>query len=428
VKVQVFDSSDAVVMEDASDADFCIDSEDPGAPSLIYPPTNGAVNNQSVVFRWHRASDNLSGIDYHTIQIAYDSMFSVLADTARRTDTTYARLLPADTSFYWRVRGTDRCGNVGLWSQKWKFEIDVQTPEVPTLLEPVAGEWFRLSTVQFHWTPVSFRGPVLSAVRYILQLDTIQSIRPLYTDTSAAVFDTFSFLPEHRYWWRVRAYDLAGNQGAFSAIQGFGIDMTGPLIPNLVYPPHLGGITTDTTSLIWHVSRDYTSGTELYHVQLAHDSSFTDTIVLPPGPALSDTTLLTNLPGMAGYYWRVRARDTAGNWCNWSLVRRFTYGVGVAEQPDMPPGMAHMECQPNPTGGRTTVSLALPSPTGASIAVYDAVGVKVGSLWNGRLPAGQHSYNWNAQTPSGRAVGPGVYFVRVTTGQWTGVTSVRVVR
>gem|GEM_PF-5776164 len=427
-KFQAMDSSGEIAFEDISDSNFTVDSQNPSAPSLVYPPSGGAINVTSVVSRWHRASDNLSGVASYTVQVAYDSAFGAMVDTARCADTTYTHDLPADTSFYWRVRATDRCGNVGMWSQTWKFEIDVQTPEVPSLLEPAAGQWFRSSTVQFHWSPVSFRAPTLSAVRYIIQLDTVQSIRPLYTDTTAVVYDTFSSLPEHRYWWRVRAYDLAGNQGAFSAIQGFGIDMTGPLIPTLVYPPHLGGISTDTTSLIWRASHDSTSGTELYHVQLAHDSSFADTIDLSPGPTLPDTSVVANLPSMTDYYWRARARDTAGNWCNWSLVRQFTCGVGVAESPNKLPRVAHMECQPNPSSGRTVVKLALPSPTAASVAVYDAVGVKVAALWNGRVPAGLHSFNWNARAPSGRALGPGVYYVRVSTGQWTRVTSVRVVR
>jgi hypothetical protein len=428
VKVQAYDSTDSLVFEDPSNTNFTIDSQNPLAPDLVFPPNGGAVNVQTVVFRWHRAPDNLAGIGYHTIQIAYDSMFGALVDTARRTDTTYARLLPADTSFYWRVRGTDRSGNVGPWSQKWKFEIDMQTPEVPTLLEPMVGQWLRSSTAQFHWTPVSFRAPVLSAVRYILQLDTIQSIRPLYTDTATAVYDTFGSLPEHRYWWRVRAYDLAGNQGTFSTIRGFGIDTTGPVIPNLIYPPHLGSIATDTTSLIWHASLDNLSGTEVYHVQLARDGSFADTIALPAGPTMPDTAVVASLPGMMNYYWHVRARDTAGNWCSWSPVRQFTYGVGVAEQPDRLPSVAHVECQPNPSGGQTMVRLALPSSTHASVVVYNAAGMKVGVLWNGRLPAGQHRFDWSAEAHAGRAVGPGVYYIRATAGQWTRVTSVRVVR
>jgi len=230
VKIQAVDTaSETVVFADPSDRSFTIDSQEPDEPALIFPPDAESVNLQSVPFCWHLTADNLSGIDYHTIQVAYDSAFVVMADTARSTDTSCSRVLPADTFYYWRVRATDRCGNVGPWSETWRFRLDAQVP--------VADE---------------------------------QAGRPLT--------------------------------------------------------------------------------------------------------------------------------------------------------------VANLECQPNPSSGRATVKLALPSPAVAAIAVYDAAGMKVGALWNGWLPAGRHGFNWDARTPAGRAVGPGVYYVRVTAAEWSQVVSVRVVR
>jgi hypothetical protein len=70
VRLQCVDSLGHVAFEDISDSSFTIDSQDPAAPALIYPPDDGAVNMQSVVFRWRRASDNLSGIDYYTMGVS----------------------------------------------------------------------------------------------------------------------------------------------------------------------------------------------------------------------------------------------------------------------------------------------------------------------------------------------------------------------
>jgi len=427
VKFQALDSTGSPVCEDASDANFTIGSQSPPAPALIYPPDSGAVNNQTVVFRWHRASD-VSGTAYYTIRIAYDSMFGALADTARLTDTTYARSLPGDTSYYWHVRATDSLGHVGPWSQTWKFEIDLQTPEPPTQLDPTDGQWFKSSTIQFHWTPVVFELRVCSPIRYVIGLDTIQSIRPMYADTTVSVYDTFSFLPEHRYWWHVRACDLAGNQGQFSPTWRFGIDMTGPLVPSPIYPPNYGGVQTDTVSLVWHKSVDAVSGTSLYHAQLARDSLFVDTIALPGGPTLQDTMGVANLPGTAAYFWRVRAQDTVGNWSNWSLVRKFTCTIGIAEQPSGLPGRARLGCVPNPSRGRTAITLALPSATSASVAVYDPAGARIAVMWNGPIPAGWHTLDWDSRTSSGRAVAPGVYFVRATAATLSLVVCLRVVQ
>jgi hypothetical protein len=416
VKVQVFDSTNTVVMEDASDANFTIDSESPAAPSLVYPPANGAINNPSVVFRWHRASDNLSGIAYYTVQVAYDSAFTALADTARRADTTYARSLPADTTYFWRVRATDRCGNVGPWSSVWKFEIDAQTPGVPTLLEPVGGVWLRTSTVVFRWTPVVFEPRGYSPVRYIVQLDTIAGVRPLYTDTTIAPCDTFSFLPEARYWWRVRAYDLANNQGSFSGTQTFGIDMSPPQVPNLIYPPHLGQIRLDTTSLVWHASRDNLSGTDTYWLQLASDSLFADTIPVPT-PTTPDTLEVVTLPSQAQYFWRVKANDHAGNWCAWSLPWSFSYSVGIAEFPrggGSEPRVLY--CGPTPAVRWASVVLSTPRGATGRVQVFGMTGLLVRTLHSGFIPAGEMHLKWNGLNDAGRRAGAGVYCVLVSIG------------
>jgi hypothetical protein len=47
VKFQAMDSTGEIAFEDVSDSNFTIDSQDPSAPALIYPPNGGAVNMQS---------------------------------------------------------------------------------------------------------------------------------------------------------------------------------------------------------------------------------------------------------------------------------------------------------------------------------------------------------------------------------------------
>ena len=56
----------------------------------------------------------------------------------------------------------------------------------------------------------------------------------------ADTFDTaHAFIPltDDLYWWRVRAFDLAGNEGLYSSVDSFGVDATAPLFDSTTVWP-----------------------------------------------------------------------------------------------------------------------------------------------------------------------------------------------
>ena len=69
---------------------------------------------------------------------------------------------------------------------------------------------------------------------------------------------------------------------------------------------------------------------------------------------------------------------------------------------------------PNPLKDRTTISFELGRPARAQLAVYDVGGRLVRTLVSSVQPAGRHSAAWDTRDEAGRAVGSGVYFVRLT--------------
>ncbi len=419
VKFDAVDSSGITVFSDASNGNFTIDSDTPPAPLLVYPRPDTAINNPSVVFRWRTVPD-VGGIAYYTVQVAYDSLFVACVDTARRTDTTWARLLPADTVHYWRVKATDRTSKSGPWSRAARFEIDAQVPGVPTLLEPIGDTWLRSPTVVLRWTAVQFeekghrlRQGSFAPVRYIRAVDTTATNIDLWVDTLSVTADTLVLPWERRYWWQVRSYDLAGNQGSVTSPASFGVDVTQPPMVTLVRPPDSGIVETDTVRLLWRAARDYASGVRWYELLLGPDTVFTETLVV------TDTTRLVTLSGQAAYYWKVRAVDRAGNVGNWSPRRMFTYLTGVAENRlELGTGVRLLASVPNPFSRSTSIRLSLPCEMHVAAGVYDAAGQLVRVLAGSVLTPGVRDLVWDGRDAKGQALPCGIYFARLAAGDF----------
>ena len=63
---------------------------------------------------------------------------------------------------------------------------------------------------------------------------------------------------------------------------------------------------------------------------------------------------------------------------------------------------------PNPFNGETSLSINLSEQVSVKLEIYNALGVRVETIVDGRFPAGQYSFNWNgARAPSG------IYFARL---------------
>jgi hypothetical protein len=82
----------------------------------------------------------------------------------------------------------------------------------------------------------------------------------------------------------------------------------------------------------------------------------------------------------------------------------------------------------NPTRGGARFQLQLPSARSVVMEVHDVAGRRIRSLASGWLGAGAHSLAWDGTDASGRSVGSGVYFVRLTAGNESQTSRVVVIR
>jgi flagellar hook assembly protein FlgD len=73
---------------------------------------------------------------------------------------------------------------------------------------------------------------------------------------------------------------------------------------------------------------------------------------------------------------------------------------------------------PNPFNPTTAIEFALPHKSNVKLTVYNLLGQEIVTLVNGELPAGNHTVLWNAHDTSGREVSSGIYFYRLTAGNF----------
>ena len=74
---------------------------------------------------------------------------------------------------------------------------------------------------------------------------------------------------------------------------------------------------------------------------------------------------------------------------------------------------------PNPFNPETQISFTLPQGGAVSLEVYDILGQRVHSIWDGVLQTGHYTMGWNGRDGQGRTAASGVYIYRLeTSGQF----------
>jgi len=126
--------------------------------------------------------------------------------------------------------------------------------------------------------------------------------------------------PDGRWYWQVRAKDGADNYSDWSQIWSVTLDTIAPAIPTLVSPLNNSTVNVHDFMFDWNDVSDATAVT--YDWQSSYSDTFASVLAAHTG--LTSSTV--NSPGTPDgvYYWRVLARDAAGNVSKWSTVWKVT--------------------------------------------------------------------------------------------------------
>jgi PGF-pre-PGF domain-containing protein len=273
----------------------------PTQPALL-SPENGSTTWTVITLAWRRAER----ADNHRIEISTDPDFRALVENTYLqppNDNSYTALLSGPGVYYWRVWGVNPLGE--NCSEVWSFRAYLAAP---SLLSPADGSNMNIqpTLIWENLTPVD---------NFELQVDNAQDfsspeVRVNLTETSYTVS-----LPDGLYYWRVKAFRW-GENSPWSSIRTFRIDTVPPSKPTLLFPVNIS--TNDNTPLFqWlHVSEN--SLPVAYWIQIDNDQTFNEPYIFSFGWILDNELPIENSLPDGVYYWRIRARDNAGNLGAWS--------------------------------------------------------------------------------------------------------------
>jgi hypothetical protein len=87
--------------------------------------------------------------------------------------------------------------------------------------------------------------------------------------------------------------------------------------------------------------------------------------------------------------------------------------VGPSGNGPARPGFAFQAPRPNPSASQVSFRWTQPAPGRTRIRIFDVTGRLVATALDSHLPAGEHTAWWDWRNDARRAVGAGVYFVRL---------------
>jgi GH18 family chitinase len=286
------------------------------AQVILLNPVNLSLNQPvQLNLTWHKAAYASN----YTVQVATDVNFTnIIVNSSSITDTTKSiSFLANNTKYYWRVQGTNQYGS-GTQSSTNSFTTvaAITIPGQPTPLSPLNNALNQAISLQLKWTKVS------GATSYIVQLSrstTFNSLDLADSSLTDTVRQISSLLNNTIYYWRVKAKNSAGmgtgsNSFSFTTIAAITI----PGKPTLLTPLNNAVNQAISLQLKW----TKVSGTTSYLVQLSKSNTFSSLVI--GDSSLTDTVRqISSLLNNTNYYWRVRAKNSAGIGA-WSNTFLFT--------------------------------------------------------------------------------------------------------
>ncbi|MBU1101359.1 MAG: T9SS type A sorting domain-containing protein [Bacteroidetes bacterium] len=402
-------------------------------PILLSPYDGQIVNNLQPTLYWYIDGSG-AGYDY-TVVYNTDGAQNTNGNLSGTSNvlgsgaTThllakFASDLTNGETYYWQVIASTG-GADSAYSSIKSFSVNASSTvsiTLPIPAYPVGGIVVNTSDPVVHWVVNGAYGHLEFQIRYstdntvsggILQNGTVDS------DWTSNLSTALSGLtPGATYYWQVRARlaSTPATMSDYSTVQYFVISAgASPVMAILGSPIDGVGINTDTPTLSWILPMS-TESTLSYDLEIADNADMTSAEKIT---GLTETQFKHNLTIGKKYYWRVRSRNTEGEYSYYTGVGDFDIKSNITETEDeeaLPTEFSIDQNYPNPFNPSTSIRFGLPEASKVRLSIYNILGEEIKTLVNEELDAGYHHVIWNADNNNGSKVVSGAYFYKIVSG------------
>ncbi len=179
--------------------------------SLISPEINEMTNQKAQTLRWAAVTD----ATLYTIQLIHQNGEVIVAETT--ADTSMSIVFP-EGIVVWQVRA-EKGEEKTVFSPR-TLTVDLQKPNMPEPTTPVDKSNSTDKSVRFTWTRAALVGATEFDSLYVYKDELLENLETKQRVTSP----TEITLTAATYYWHVKGFDEAGNEGDASEVFSFVIN------------------------------------------------------------------------------------------------------------------------------------------------------------------------------------------------------------
>lgn len=287
------------------------ETEEISTPNIPNGPSSGETN-QSLSYTTSGASSNLG----HSIEYRFDWGDGNYSNWSSSTSASHSWSMAGAKYVRDQARCTVHVDKTSDWSDAKLVVINEPGESVPALLSPYNGSTINDSSPYLDWSHVP------NTDNYRVQVDDDSCFFSPDRDhqTSSTGWIVNPDIEARIWYWRVKAHFSTG-WGNWSLRWSFTLEDgdTVPSAPTLFQPDSSSTVSDHTPTFDWN-DPPYAYR---YELKVDNNDSFISPEIHQTNLSNSTYTPTTELNNDT-YYWKVRAKNSAGTWGNWSSRWSFT--------------------------------------------------------------------------------------------------------